>query len=70
MMEYWGNSEAFVGSAGILPAAAGILPVAFFSRGAVTVRNSFSGLIQAVRQNAGHSGQHARTPLHDSRFTM
>ena len=30
MMEYWGKGEAFVGSAGILPAAAGKLPGAFF----------------------------------------
>ena len=69
-MEYWGNREAFVESAGILPAAAGMLPVAFFSRGDVTVRISFSGLIHAVRENARHSGQHARAPLHDSRFTI
>jgi hypothetical protein len=70
VMEYWGKGEAFLGSAGILPAAAGMLPRAFFSRRGATVRNSFSGRSQAVRQNAGQDGQHARVPLHDSRFTM
>src|SRR4029077_12055723 len=70
MMEYWGKGEAFVGSAGILPAAAGMLPGAFFSRRGTTVRNSFSARTQAVRQNAGQSGQHARAPVQHSRFTM
>jgi hypothetical protein len=70
MMEYWSKGEAFVGSAGILPAAAGILPGAFFSRRGTTVRNSFSAQTQTVRQNAGQSGQHARAPLQHSRFTI
>jgi hypothetical protein len=69
-MEYWGKGEAFVGSAGILPAAAGMLPEAFFSRRGITVRNSFPARTQAVRQDAGQSGQHARAPLQHSRFTM
>jgi hypothetical protein len=30
-MKCWGDCEVFGGSAGILPAAAGMLPVAFFS---------------------------------------
>jgi hypothetical protein len=62
-MKYWDKVEAFVGSAGILPAAAGMLPGAFFSRRGATIRNPFSGRTQAVRQNAGQSGQHARAPL-------
>jgi hypothetical protein len=69
-MKYWGNSEAFVVSAGILPVAVGMLPVAFSTRRGAPVCNSFSGLIQAIRQNAGQSGQHARAPHHDPRFTM
>jgi hypothetical protein len=66
-MKYWGKGDAFVGSAGILPAAAGMLPGAFFSRRGATVHNSFSGRTQTVRQNAGQSGQHARSP---STFTI
>jgi hypothetical protein len=70
MMECWGKGEAFVGSTGILPAAAGMLPGAFFSLRGTTVRNSFSARTQAGRQNAGQNGQHARAPLQHSRFTM
>jgi hypothetical protein len=69
-MEYWGKSEAFMGSAGILPAAAGMLPGALFSRRGAAILNSFLARTQAVRQNAGQSGQHARAPLQYSRFTM
>jgi len=69
-MTYWANSETFVGSAGILPGATGMLPVAFFARRGPLFRNWLSGLIQGVWQNAGHSGQHARAPHHHPRFTM
>ncbi len=69
-MEYWYNGEALVGSAGILPAAAGMLPAAFCRRRSAPVRDSFSEPIQAVWQDARHGGQHARAPFHDSRFTM
>jgi hypothetical protein len=69
-MEYLGKGEAFMGSAGILPAAAGMLPGASSSRHGTAIRNSFSARTQAVRQNAGQSGQHARAPLQYSRFTM
>ena len=62
-MTYWANSETFVGSAGILPAATDMLPVAFSSRRGPLVRNWLSRLIQGVRQNAGQSGQDARAPL-------
>lgn len=64
-MEYWGNSEAFVGSAGILPAAAGMLPVAIAS----CFHVARSVALNAVRQNAGQSGQHARAPRNHVRFT-
>jgi hypothetical protein len=62
-MEYWSRGTDILGTAGILPAAAGMLPGAFFSRRGATVRNLFSGPTQAVRQNAGQSGQHTRAPL-------
>jgi hypothetical protein len=59
-MTCWASSETFVGSAGILPAAAGGL--FFMSRRCNP--DSFSALPQTVRQNAGHGGQHARAPLY------
>jgi hypothetical protein len=40
-MEYWGKSEAFMGSAGIQPAAAGMLPGASYSRHGTAKLNSF-----------------------------
>jgi hypothetical protein len=64
-MEYYGKGEAFMGGAGILPAATGMLPVASFSRHGAAIRNSFSARSSAVRQNAGQGGQHARAPLRD-----
>jgi hypothetical protein len=64
-MEDWGEGEAFMGSAGILPAATSMLPVAFFSQRGAAIRNSFSARTSAVRQNAGQGGQHARAPLRD-----
>lgn len=67
-MKYWGDYKVFGGSAGILPAAAGNLPVASSRRGPLA-RNLFLPLVQAVRQDAGQSGQHARARHHD-RFTI
>jgi len=69
MMEYRGKGEVFVGRAGILPAAAGMLPgplshIAALQFGIRLQRE------QAVRRNAGQSGQDARAPLQHSRFTI
>jgi hypothetical protein len=72
-MNYWVCSETFVGSTGILPASAGMLPAVCFTHSHATVRNSFPELIQTIRQNAGQGGQHARAPLRDptiQQFTM
>lgn len=69
MMEDWDKGEEFMGSAGILPAATGMLPVASFSRRGAAIRNYFPARTSAVRQNAGQSGQHARAPFQHSRFT-
>jgi hypothetical protein len=55
---------AFWGSAGILPAAVGMLPAAFVLTAIVSANKSPRALprLKAVRQNAGQSGQNARAP--------
>jgi len=63
-MEAWAlteenQMELSFGSAGILPAAVGMLPTA-----------SGKTHVEAVRQNAGQSGQHARAPQSKSEFFM
>jgi len=60
------NSEVIVfwGSAGILPAAVGMLPAGFVLTAIVLANNAPRPLplLKAVRQNAGQSGQNARAP--------
>lgn len=69
-MEYWDKGEAFMGSAGILPAVTGMLPVASFSRRGAAIRSYWPAQTSVVRQNAGQGGQHARAPLRSNDSTI
>lgn len=59
----------FRGSAGILPAAAGMLPAALALDATCWRMNQPPRplRLEAARQNAGQSGQHARAPQPNNR---
>jgi hypothetical protein len=63
-MKCWSSGSSFVGSAGILPVRAGILPAIFCQGGKPLEFVNFAMITQTVRQNAGRCGQHARAPHH------
>jgi hypothetical protein len=69
MMEYWGKGDAFVGSAGILPAAAGMLPGAFSHVAAPQFGIRFQRELKLSGRMPDRAGNMPALPQH-SRFTM
>ena len=67
-MEYCGKGEAFLGSAGILPAAAGMLPAAFFHAVALQFSIRFQREVRLSGRMPDRAGNMPALPItiHDS----
>jgi hypothetical protein len=62
-MTYCANRKTFLGSAGILPAATGMLPVAFFSRRVATVSICFQGCVKLSGRMPDRAGNMPALPF-------
>jgi hypothetical protein len=62
-MTCWASSETFVGSAGILPAAAGMLPAVFFSCRGAAIPIRFQPYLRLSGRMPGMAGNMPALPF-------